>query len=412
MKVALYGNTCNNFYTLAKAMRSVLRLDVHLYINSTADFQNLPESDDPELKDNYPDWIHLSPKWNIRDFVTRYSKCFIDELNNYDVVFLSQMGVILSPYIKGTSIFYVTGGDLTQIPFPSKFPKIFKTVKDRVIGEYIGVLQRRGIRKAKKILTQPFFPFVRALKEIGVDQRRVSKGYFPILMDLNVIKATRDPLSSIDQVNRTLLTPFRHIIFHPSRLNMDKSAGSINSGQWKGNDTLFHAFALFLKKYNVTDACIAMPERKHSVDIGKAKEIIADLGITNNVVWLQPPTPDGFPRSQLMNFYSLADVVVDEFGIGWFGSVVVEGLACRKPTICYVDEDVMRELYPWHPILSSKNPEEIADIMAKFLLDKEAAAAQGEISRQWAEEFHSIENGTKIYIRNLKNDLSDIFNLI
>jgi glycosyltransferase involved in cell wall biosynthesis len=354
----------------------------------------------------------MSDDWNIRSFITRFSRRFIRELNKYDVVFLSQMGVILAPYIKGTTVFYVTGGDLTQIPFPTKFSKKFSSLKQRIIWEYVGFFQRRGIRKIDKILTQPFFPFRHALSAIGVAPERISKGYFPILMDMNVIKIHPDAAQQIDAYNKAALDRFKFIILHPSRINLDKSEPSVQAGQWKGNDTLFRAFHIFLTKYNVTDACIAMPERTHSPDIGKARKIIKELDIENNVVWLKPPVPDGFPRNELMNFYSIADMVVDEFGIGWFGSIVVEGMACSKPTISYVDEEVMKQLYPWHPILSSNDPQVIADIIYKYYQDRNAALTHGMLSRQWAEEFHSIENGTKIYIRNLKNDLSDIFNLI
>ncbi len=33
-------------------------------LNFKADIQNRPESDDASLKDNYPNWIHLSSKWD------------------------------------------------------------------------------------------------------------------------------------------------------------------------------------------------------------------------------------------------------------------------------------------------------------------------------------------------------------
>ena len=90
MKVALYGNVCNNYYTLAKALRSKLNIDAHLYLNYKADIQNRPESDDPHLKDNYPDWIHISRKWDYIPMLTRYDRTFVRELNKYDVVFISQ----------------------------------------------------------------------------------------------------------------------------------------------------------------------------------------------------------------------------------------------------------------------------------------------------------------------------------
>ena len=154
-----------------------------------------------------------------------------------------------------------------------------------------------------------------------------------------------------------------------------------------------------------------MPDRLYSPDIGKAKQIISDLGIESNIVWLKPPNPQGFPRKQLVNYYSICDIVADEFATGWFGSIVIEGMACSKPTFCYVDEEVMKQLYPWHPIISSKDPEKLAELIATYYFDKEKKEEQGRLSREWVMQFHSIKKGSEIYINNFRNDLKDIFNL-
>src|SRR5687768_3079888 len=247
MKVAFYGNVCNNFYNMAKALRKEMGIDAHLYLNHKADIQNRPESDDPHLKDNYPDWIHLSKKWDYIPMLSRYDKSFVNELNKYDVVFLSQLGVTLIPFIKKKTIFYVTGGDLTQIPFPAKFRHKFSNIAERLIWEYIGYMQRRGIRKVGKILTQPFYPFANALKELNVDRSRVSKCYFPLLLDTDVFTRNENAERDIDQYNKALLKPFKFIILHPSRINLDESKAGIDSGQWKGNDNLLKALAICIR---------------------------------------------------------------------------------------------------------------------------------------------------------------------
>lgn len=411
MKIALYGNVCNNYYTLAKALRQNLNIDAHLYLNHKVDIQNLPESDDPELRNNYPDWIHYSRQWDPVLFFKKLDRTFIRELNKYDVVFVSEFGVMLAPYLKARTLFYVTGADLTQLPFPAKFSHRFKNLFDRLKWEYFAFHQKRGIRKCTRILTQPFFPFANALQELNVEKERISKCYFPLLMDTNVITANENAINEIDEFNKKLLEPFKFIILHPSRINLDTSRGGVDSGQWKGNDNLLRGLDIFIKKYNVQDICVAMPDRIFSPDIPKAKEIIQELGIQDNIVWLKPPVPAGFSRKELMNFYSLSHLVADEFATGWFGSIVVEGMACKKPAFCYVDEEVMKQLYPWHPIISVKNPEDIAEQIAVFYFDVAKRIAHGEISREWAVKFHSIKQGTEIYINNFKTDLKEIFNL-
>src|SRR5687768_1895932 len=241
MKVAFYGNVCNNFYNMAKALRKELNIDAHLYLNPKADIQNRPESDDPHLKDNYPDWIHLSKSWDYVPLFSRLDRTFIKELNKYDVVFLSQFGITLAPFIKGKTLFYVTGGDLTQTPFPGKFSMKYKNFIERIIWEYVGFLQRRGIRSATKILSQTFFPFANALKQLKINNDKISKCYFPILLDTDVITKNENAMAEIDDYKKSLLAPFNFTILHPSRLSLDKRKAFVDSGQWKGNDNLFKA---------------------------------------------------------------------------------------------------------------------------------------------------------------------------
>ena len=35
----------------------------------------------------------------------------------------------------------------------------------------------------------------------------------------------------------------------------------------------------------------------------------------------------------MVALYQAADVVADEFGVGWFGYVTLEGLACGRPAL-------------------------------------------------------------------------------
>jgi glycosyltransferase involved in cell wall biosynthesis len=411
MKVALYGNVCNNYYVIAKCLRENNIADAHLYLNDKVDMQHRPESDDPHLKDNYPEWIHMDSRWDPFKFLKRFDKSFIKELNTYDLVFLSDLGVLLAPYLKPKRIFYVTGGDLTRLPFSDRYMQEFSGLKFWVSRPYISFMQRKGIRHFDKIITQPFYPFRSALEKIKVDNEKVSKSYYPVLIDTSSIKFAPNAWENIDAGNRTTLKAFNFIFFHPSRLFIEKKKNYVEMGVWKGNDNLFKGFGIFLKKYKIDDACIAMPERIHSPDINLAKQIITGLGIEKNIVWLKPSTEEGFTRRELINYYSLSDLVADEFGTGWFGAIVLEGMACGKPTFCYVDETVMKQLYPWHPIISVKDPEQIAERIAEFYFDRDKRLQHGELSRKWVDQFHSLKNGKQMYIENFKKDIQDIFKL-
>jgi hypothetical protein len=140
------------------------------------------------------------------------------------------------------------------------------------------------------------------LKELGVDMERVSKCYFPLLLDTDVFTNNENAERDIDPYNKALLKPFKFIILHPSRINLDESRAGIDSGQWKGNDNLLKALAICIRKYKIEDACIAMPDRIYSPDISKAKK--NHYGTWNRIKHRMAETPEsaGIPPKAAFEF--------------------------------------------------------------------------------------------------------------
>jgi glycosyltransferase involved in cell wall biosynthesis len=130
-------------------------------------------------------------------------------------------------------------------------------------------------------------------------------------------------------------------------------------------------------------------------------ELIRRLGIERQVVWLKPPRTFGFTRHEMMAIYAAAGAVADDFALGWFGSIVIEGLASSKPTICYVDEEAMRTMYAWHPILSTNTPDGVAAILGRLAGDDELRRTMGAKGRQWIRDFHSPEAAAAAYAERL-----------
>ena len=118
MKIALYGNVCNNMFAIAKALRMHSNYDVHLYLPEKAIFNTLPENDEPELRNNYPFWIHRNSDYNLASTLRFWRNNLIKELKKYDLVILSSLSIGLSPFLKNSKVFFfATGGDLTVLPF-------------------------------------------------------------------------------------------------------------------------------------------------------------------------------------------------------------------------------------------------------------------------------------------------------
>ena len=58
----------------------------------------------------------------------------------------------------------------------------------------------------------------------------------------------------------------------------------------------------------------------------------------------------------------------------------------------------MKKLYPWHPILSMRNPEEIAKTINKLIEDEMFYDRVGKAGRNWIMQYHDSLNVGKIYV--------------
>lgn len=406
MRVAFYGNICNNLYQIVKALRENSDIDAHLFIEKYDHPQTWPESDDPSLCNNYPSWIHKDQYLIKGDYIKFYFFPWLlhinKELNEFDMIIVSGIGPILANYSNKPVIFYVTGGDLTWVPFPWRtllLNPVF-TLKTNIGTYLIGIRQRSGIHKCSKIITQPFSPFMLALNELHIPKNHISTAYFPLIIDSTKFRRDVHAKSGNSKAVQEITKKFDFVIFHPSRLQIRDKPVMKKTANWKNNGLLFEGFHRFLETCNARNrACLVLIDRLDSPDIRIAREIISNLGMESNVIWLKPPRPSGFTRDEMISIYSISDVVADDFGVGWFGSVVLEACAIECPVIAYIDEEAMQQLYSWHPILSANTPEGIANQLLKLYTNEEFLKQQGRLGRQWIEEFHTPKSASRIYVK-------------
>jgi glycosyltransferase involved in cell wall biosynthesis len=403
MKVAFYGNVVNHFYQTAKALRECSEIDAHLFLDARHHPLSMPESDDPELKDNYPHWIHKQSFLTISSVLAPWRSALAKELDKFDIIIVSTLGPIFAQFTNKPYCFFVTAGDSMITPFPIAL-QFRKTPLRIKLGRLIASFwQRRGIRRATEIWVQPFAPYVNGLKPLDIEQGRMLPIYFPLIMNIEKFQLDEKASDRDDENIRQIVTNYNFVLFHPSRILIKADPWLKAVGEWKQNELLFHGFAKFLKQSQSEQSVLVMPDSDLSPDIALAKEIIKDLGIEKNVLWIKPPRPSGFTHDELIRFYSIADVVADDFGIGWFGSIALEALSMSRPLISYIDEQVMQCLYPWHPILSAKSPDAIAKHLMDLYTNAEYRRKVGSQGRQWIEEFHSAQNASKIYVKRIKD---------
>lgn len=401
MRIAFFGNTCNNLYQIAKALRHSSDHDAHLFLDVRSDPQQLPESDDPELTLGYPDWIHRGDYAGIKTLIAPWVSPLIRELEDFELIILSGYGPMLGQFVSRPKMFLVTGGDLTVWPFPLKYQSFYNTWPKK-IGQVIrSVWQRRGILKCDEIWTQPFAPFVQALKALNVEPKRISSRYFPLILDSEKFRYIPEARQSSMPAIREIQERFDFTVFSPSRLMMNSGELMRDTGNWKANEILFAGFANFLARSEAKRAGIVLVDRPASQDSRVGKRWIADLGLQDHVLWIKPPREFGFSRDELVPIYSVCDVVADDFGVGWFGCVVLEGLAINKPVVSYVDPAAMRQLYDWHPILSHRSPEAVGECLYQLWKSPELRARHGAQGRRWIEQFHSFTGASQVYVQRI-----------
>lgn len=396
MRIAFFGNTCNNLYQIAKAIRAHSGFETHLYLDEQVDSQQLPESDDPELARGYPDWIKRGRYLGWQAAIAPWTSGLVRELNQYDCIILSGYGPMIGQFLERPWMFLVTGKDLTVWPFAVKYLSFYRSHLEKLDQAIRGYWQRRAIHRCREIWTQPFSPFIQALQALKVPESQISDRYFPRILDLECFRRRSEAHGSGLALIREIKTHFDFTVFCPSRMAMNASELFRRAGNWKANEILFTGFAQFLARCPDKRAGLVLVNRADSPDSHLARELIADLGLEKNVRWLGP-----FSRDQLVPLYSACDVVADEFGAGSIGDVVLEGLASTRPVLSYVDPAAMAQLYEWHPILSHRTPEAICDCLFNLWQNPQLRARQGEQGRRWVEQYHS-PSASEVYVKRLE----------
>jgi glycosyltransferase involved in cell wall biosynthesis len=92
--------------------------------------------------------------------------------------------------------------------------------------------------------------------------------------------------------------------------------------------------------------------------------------------------------------YEQADIIADQFIMGWYGLFAIEAMSLGKPVLCYMREDLLRgnPRAKDCPIVSA-NPDNLKENLIKLIKDKELRIELGKRGRKYIEKYH-----TKDYI--------------
>jgi glycosyltransferase involved in cell wall biosynthesis len=167
----------------------------------------------------------------------------------------------------------------------------------------------------------------------------------------------------------------------------------------KGNDKMITAFSKFVKVFpNSKFIMVAW-----STDEYRSKKLVDDLGISDKVIWIKP-----VPKNQLIQYYNIADIVLDQFVLGSWGTSTPEAMSCGKPVlIFYKKEYILRAFGEEPPILNSYTEEDILSNLIKLAKDADYRKDLGKKSRDWIMKTHSPKVVAKIHLEILKSSLPE-----
>jgi glycosyltransferase involved in cell wall biosynthesis len=182
------------------------------------------------------------------------------------------------------------------------------------------------------------------------------------------------------------------IVFHPSRQHWDEARDT----NWdKGNDHLWRGFARLVLNDAPNARCIAVAWGEQ---LARSKALIEELGITENVVWIDPQ-----PHIAMMRYICLCDVVCDQFTIPTFGGIPPKAFHAGKPVVTSFDPG----LHHWcfdelPPLIPANSAQLVYQALARLYADREFSSALGRKGADWYRRKNSNARVREVLLANLK----------
>ncbi len=362
MKVLHAGNLANVGYITVKTLRSA-GIDAELLMEKYPYITSDPAALDPELSVNgYPEWIKF---WDNKSKGWKSQIIRFMREKQYDLIHAYTELPIFAILSRRPFIAHSTGSDLTELAFTNSIR---------------GILLRRAYRGAKVfIYSLPHHHnLVRKLK-------LKNSLFLPFAYDYEKFKPY--------QVERDEYRD-KVVIFHPTTLDY----------RLKGNIKFLRAFIKLSKDHD--DILLILIE--HGVDKENARSLLHDHGVLKKVHIVKGP----LKQEEIIRYYSLADIIVDQFILGSVGLIGLESLACAKPLIAFIDTDLHSKLYgEAPPIVSVQDENSIYGALRNLVESKELREANGRKGREWVTKYHNTntfaEKCVRIYNGILNNERID-----
>lgn len=320
----------------------------------TDEFKLLHEKLDKQLKKDFPEryeYLDLNYICIYEHIIKTYKKLF----ESYDVIIGYGLDG-LYPLLAGKKYIAFEHGTLRNFPFQNDDLGL-RALLSYKYADGVIITNADNIQAAKKL----------DLKNCMFIPHPINESPLKLLSTMDY-----------DNLYEKYNTDF--IAFHPSRQHWEKD---IRHPDWeKGNDIFIEGFAKFVKEVNPKAKSIFI---EWGQKVCESKELIQQLGIEENIVWIKPLHNYAMIRTILSS-----DVVADQFYLGAFGSTTPKALMCGKPAMLYLNES----LHEWcfdemPPVLNTASSEDVFDELAKLYADINFAKKLSFDSKNWYMKYHS-----------------------
>ncbi len=177
----------------------------------------------------------------------------------------------------------------------------------------------------------------------------------------------------------------RFIFVAPARHHWKSCPPGLENSWFKRNDILIRALGKLFHEHKDINAIVIFFE--WGQEVAYSKQLIAQCGFTERVRW-EPIRS----KPVMKDFYNAADIIFDQFndGIGTFGTVVPEALACAKPVILNYKKDLHTWCYPeLPPLLHASSEEGIIFHILELCRNDYYRMKLGVRGRDWFMNYHS-----------------------
>ena len=372
---------------MAKELRK-MNINVDLAIDLSDAVYNLPQWEEGSISDSdnsfsiskekiinswkAPNWIKYidslstapRKKYLVEKIKSRIKLFKI--IREYDFIETHFPFMIYSQFLGTPYVVYDTGW-IRSLPFSKKFSH---------------KLAMRGYKKSKAvIITNPdTFDVVDNLSYI-----KKEKIFFtPFAIDPDIYKSL-----NVDDLRSNFGSEEDVILFSPSRQSWIE----------KGNDKMLRAFAKF---------CKVFPNSKFILiewgnDLDQSKMLVKSLGISDKVVWI-----NSMNKFELVKFYNVSDIVLDQFILGSWGTATPEAMGCGKPVLMFYDKkNIIRAFGEEPPILNSFTENEIYSNLIRLTEDVEFRKKIGIESKKWVQKTHSPSVVAKKHLQIIEQTIKN-----